>query len=95
VWGPQPQAKAEAEANALPPTTATAPAASSQLFSTGGDYYRKPCGGMWYLFAAKLNGGVPIDLAASLYVGDAAGRLKVRCDAVRCARGARARCGRC
>lgn len=44
------------------------------LFAPGGGYYRKPFAGMFYLLATKLNDGVPIDAASSLYVGDAAGR---------------------
>ncbi|GAA5911409.1 hypothetical protein JCM8208_005050 [Rhodotorula glutinis] len=36
--------------------------------------YRKPAPAMWLVFERKFNGGVPIDYAASFYVGDAAGR---------------------
>lgn len=40
------------------------------------DFFRKPCVGMWWLMAAKCNGGVAVDMAQSVYVGDAAGRPK-------------------
>ncbi|KAI9206310.1 polynucleotide kinase 3 phosphatase-domain-containing protein [Polychytrium aggregatum] len=40
----------------------------------GRDHFRKPRLGMWEYFATHLNGGVEIDLSASYYVGDAAGR---------------------
>ncbi len=37
---------------------------------------RKPRVGMWFHMAQHCNGGVAVDVAASLYVGDAAGRPK-------------------
>lgn len=46
-----------------------------QVFvSTAPGIYRKPVVGMWEHLCEKANGGVTIDLAQSLYVGDAAGR---------------------
>jgi len=36
--------------------------------------YRKPAPGMWRLLLRELNQGVAVDLAASFYVGDMAGR---------------------
>jgi DNA 3'-phosphatase len=44
------------------------------FFAPNDDFYRKPCPGMWFLLAARGNGGLAIDTAASLMVGDAAGR---------------------
>lgn len=41
---------------------------------TGHGFYRKPAPGVWQHLESRGNGGVPIDLAASFYVGDAAGR---------------------
>jgi DNA 3'-phosphatase len=38
------------------------------------DFYRKPRVGMWLLFACLFNGGVQVDMDASAFVGDAAGR---------------------
>jgi len=35
---------------------------------------RKPGTGLWALLTERYNGGVPVDLAASFFVGDAAGR---------------------
>ncbi len=42
--------------------------------ATEDDKFHKPSKGMWEHFDAKLNGGVKVDLAESVYVGDAAGR---------------------
>eukprot|EP01022_Parablepharisma_sp_SALTPOND_P008886 TRINITY_DN1371_c0_g1_i1.p4 TRINITY_DN1371_c0_g1~~TRINITY_DN1371_c0_g1_i1.p4 ORF type:complete len:449 (+),score=64.45 TRINITY_DN1371_c0_g1_i1:17727-19073(+) len=42
--------------------------------ATQKDEYRKPDKGMWRYFNEKLNGGIKVDLSASYYVGDAAGR---------------------
>ncbi|TPX55881.1 hypothetical protein PhCBS80983_g04944 [Powellomyces hirtus] len=39
------------------------------------DWNRKPRPGMWETFERDHNGTVPVDRAASFYVGDAAGRL--------------------
>ena len=44
------------------------------FFSPGDDYYRKPCVGMWFHMAKECNEGIAIDMASSMYVGDAAGR---------------------
>ncbi len=44
------------------------------FFSTNNDFFRKPRPGMWAVLAALCNGGVAVDTAASMYVGDAAGR---------------------
>lgn len=44
------------------------------------DEYRKPATGMWDAFVANYNGGVEVDLASSLYVGDAAGRPRDHSD---------------
>ena len=44
------------------------------LCATAKDSYRKPATGAWDWMAAHANGGVAIDRAASLFVGDAAGR---------------------
>ncbi|RXN15850.1 bifunctional polynucleotide phosphatase kinase-like protein [Labeo rohita] len=42
--------------------------------STAPGIYRKPVIGMWEHLCEKANGGVPIDVSQSFYVGDAAGR---------------------
>ena len=48
-----------------------------QVFgSTGADQYRKPSIEMWKYMEDNCNGGIPVDLSKSLYVGDAAGRPK-------------------
>ncbi|XP_014665747.1 PREDICTED: bifunctional polynucleotide phosphatase/kinase-like [Priapulus caudatus] len=44
------------------------------LVSTGSGVYRKPMLGMWRHLCERGNDGVPVDAAASFYVGDAAGR---------------------
>ncbi|CAI2732239.1 unnamed protein product [Schistosoma spindalis] len=44
------------------------------LFSILDDRNRKPLTGMWDFLNDKGNAGIPIDLPASLYCGDAAGR---------------------
>jgi bifunctional polynucleotide phosphatase/kinase len=46
------------------------------FFATDNDFYRKPRPGMWAVFACLFNGAVPVDMAASKYIGDAAGRPK-------------------
>jgi len=38
------------------------------------DPHRKPGTGMWDAFVTQFNTGIPVDRAASFYVGDAAGR---------------------
>jgi len=38
------------------------------------DLHRKPATNMWEFFVAHCNGGAEVDLASSVYVGDAAGR---------------------
>lgn len=48
------------------------------FYATHNDFCRKPRPGMWIVLAALFNGGVPIDVAHSLYVGDAAGRPKTK-----------------
>uniref|UniRef100_A0A182QB07 PNK FHA domain-containing protein n=1 Tax=Anopheles farauti TaxID=69004 RepID=A0A182QB07_9DIPT len=46
-----------------------------QVFiSTGPGVYRKPRIGMWQTLCDRQNDGIPIDVARSFYVGDAAGR---------------------
>lgn len=40
----------------------------------GYDEYRKPGTGMWDVYVEKYNGGVEVNVAESIYVGDAAGR---------------------
>eukprot|EP01116_Phalansterium_solitarium_P019492 TRINITY_DN5461_c0_g1_i2.p2 TRINITY_DN5461_c0_g1~~TRINITY_DN5461_c0_g1_i2.p2 ORF type:complete len:232 (+),score=10.17 TRINITY_DN5461_c0_g1_i2:46-696(+) len=40
------------------------------------DEYRKPAVGMWHYLTSSANGGLSVDLAASFFVGDAAGRAK-------------------
>lgn len=48
-----------------------------QMFiSTGHTHYRKPSVEMWNFMSSRCNGGLPVDLSKSLYVGDAAGRAK-------------------
>lgn len=42
--------------------------------SVGHGFYRKPAPGIWHHLEAEGNGGVPIKLEESFYVGDAAGR---------------------
>ena len=42
--------------------------------ATYDDAFRKPGTGMWQKFVHDHNGGVQVDLAASVFVGDAAGR---------------------
>ena len=44
------------------------------LASTTKDVYRKPCTGMWQYLLEHENGGKEVDMDASFYVGDAAGR---------------------
>eukprot|EP01114_Cavostelium_apophysatum_P015100 TRINITY_DN404_c0_g1_i1.p1 TRINITY_DN404_c0_g1~~TRINITY_DN404_c0_g1_i1.p1 ORF type:complete len:539 (+),score=163.75 TRINITY_DN404_c0_g1_i1:1629-3245(+) len=44
--------------------------------SSATDHYRKPNTTMWNLFIEKHNGGKQVDLKASTFVGDAAGRAK-------------------
>jgi len=46
------------------------------FFATDNDFYRKPRPGMWAVFACLFNGAVPVDMAVSKYIGDAAGRPK-------------------
>ena len=43
---------------------------------TGYNHLRKPNGAIWQLIVDKFNGGIKVDLGASLYCGDAAGRAK-------------------
>lgn len=38
--------------------------------------YRKPAPGAWDLLCQSTNGGVAVDVSASVFVGDAAGRVK-------------------
>ncbi|XP_071811636.1 uncharacterized protein F21D5.5-like isoform X1 [Apostichopus japonicus] len=46
-----------------------------QVFiATGSGMYRKPCLGMWEFFQEKRNDDIMVDLASSIFVGDAAGR---------------------
>ncbi|CAB1100226.1 unnamed protein product [Ectocarpus sp. CCAP 1310/34] len=40
------------------------------------DYYRKPRPGCWEMVSTSYNGGLDVEKAACLYVGDAAGRPK-------------------
>ncbi|CAM9319329.1 unnamed protein product [Ectocarpus sp. 12 AP-2014] len=40
------------------------------------DYYRKPRPGCWEMVSSSYNGGLDVEKAACLYVGDAAGRPK-------------------
>ncbi|XP_011635937.1 uncharacterized protein F21D5.5 isoform X1 [Pogonomyrmex barbatus] len=48
-----------------------------QVFiAVGMNIYRKPTIGMWEFLEKEKNGGIAIDKAISLYVGDAAGRPK-------------------
>ena len=48
-----------------------------QVFmSTGNSHYRKPSVAMWNHMETAHNGGIKIDRAGSLFVGDAAGRAK-------------------
>ncbi|KAK6749589.1 hypothetical protein RB195_001914 [Necator americanus] len=50
----------------------------AQAFVAIGDgQYRKPCTGMWKELL-EANGDIAIDVSKSLYVGDAAGRLKTK-----------------
>ncbi|XP_071505438.1 bifunctional polynucleotide phosphatase/kinase-like [Diadema antillarum] len=42
--------------------------------ATSGGMYRKPAMGMWNYLKSKGNDGITIDMKASMYVGDAAGR---------------------
>uniref|UniRef100_G3MKQ2 PNK FHA domain-containing protein n=1 Tax=Amblyomma maculatum TaxID=34609 RepID=G3MKQ2_AMBMU len=42
--------------------------------SVGHGFYRKPAPGIWHHLEAVANGGIPITLEESFYVGDAAGR---------------------
>uniref|UniRef100_A0A224YIN2 Bifunctional polynucleotide phosphatase/kinase n=1 Tax=Rhipicephalus zambeziensis TaxID=60191 RepID=A0A224YIN2_9ACAR len=42
--------------------------------SVGHGFYRKPAPGIWHYLESHGNGGIPIDLKESFYVGDAAGR---------------------
>lgn len=44
--------------------------------STGENIYRKPCSGAWDYFVKHHNDGVEVDMNASFFVGDAAGRPK-------------------
>ena len=48
-----------------------------QVFiSTGNSHYRKPSPEMWSFMETNCNGGIKVNLAESIYVGDAAGRAK-------------------
>ncbi|XP_041455017.1 bifunctional polynucleotide phosphatase/kinase-like [Lytechinus variegatus] len=42
--------------------------------ATSGGVYRKPMTGMWEYLLSKGNDGIAIDVKASMYIGDAAGR---------------------
>ncbi|XP_037498606.1 bifunctional polynucleotide phosphatase/kinase [Rhipicephalus sanguineus] len=42
--------------------------------SVGHGFYRKPAPGIWHHLESHGNGGIPINLKESFYVGDAAGR---------------------
>ena len=55
---------------------ATPRAREQVLCATAKDEYRKPGVGAWTYLTACGNGGVAPDLAASFFVGDAAGREK-------------------
>nr|KAG5696591.1 hypothetical protein BaRGS_034052 [Batillaria attramentaria] len=44
------------------------------LISTSGGSFRKPAIGMWRILVKQKNDGVPVSVADSFYVGDAAGR---------------------
>lgn len=44
------------------------------MAATTSDDFRKPCSGMWNFLTNELNDGIAIDIASSVYVGDAAGR---------------------
>lgn len=44
------------------------------FIATGSTIYRKPRTGMWKLLEERFNDGVKIDISASFYCGDAAGR---------------------
>ena len=44
------------------------------MFAVYDDFYRKPCDGMWKFMCEKINEGFDINLEASYYIGDAAGR---------------------
>lgn len=44
------------------------------FISTGKGIYRKPAPGMWNALVGRKNGGIPVDMAASFYCGDAAAR---------------------
>jgi bifunctional polynucleotide phosphatase/kinase len=46
------------------------------LAATEDDYYRKPCVGMWELMGEMFNSDITPIPEKSIYVGDAAGRLK-------------------
>jgi bifunctional polynucleotide phosphatase/kinase len=47
------------------------------IAATEDDYYRKPCIGMWEL-VAKYNNDITPDPEKSIYVGDAAGRVRAK-----------------
>jgi len=49
-------------------------AVGKEVKGKGPHRYRKPRAGMWEEFRKVMNGGVAVDMGASLYVGDAAGR---------------------
>lgn len=46
----------------------------SAFIASADDLYRKPATHGWQFMIEKCNGGVPVDLKQSIYVGDAAGR---------------------
>lgn len=48
-----------------------------QMFvSTGENVFRKPGTEMWTFMVGQCNGGEKVDMSASIFVGDAAGRIK-------------------
>jgi bifunctional polynucleotide phosphatase/kinase len=44
------------------------------ILATEDDQYRKPSRGLWKFFLTKIYDNHPVDLAKSIFVGDAAGR---------------------
>ncbi|CAG4982972.1 unnamed protein product [Parnassius apollo] len=53
-----------------------APIGKGRVFiATGRGFYRKPTPGMWKVLTEKKNDGLPVDMNASFYCGDAAGRV--------------------